>query len=396
MKVLIVSGIFPPDIGGPASYVPTVGASLVEKGAEVSVLALSGSLEDDDWKYPFRVLRFVRSEFLPLRILRVGYAIYRLAGQVNLLFVNGLGLEAALVSCWKKVPVVIKVVGDPAWEWARRAGLRDNIDEFQHKRYDIGTEVRKLLRSWSTKRADAVIVPSRYVADLVRGWGVPEEKIHVIYNGVELLPSVWSDFLRRSERSDRGRTVVTVGRLVPWKEIDRLIKVVSDLDGNVKLIVVGDGPMRGELEREAQRLGVSDRVAFVGPLARDAVRNYLGMADLFVLNSTYEGLPHVVLEAMQVGVPVVATDVGGTREVIEHLENGWLVESGDDLQLKQAIISVLFDEHLSKRLSIGGIVTIAKSFTDTRMVEDTHRLLESVAGRRGKERSTKIRCKTTF
>src|SRR4029077_21032506 len=118
--------------------------------------------------------------------------------------------------------------------------------------------------------------------------------------------------------------VVTVGRLVPWKQVDQLIKAIAECD-EAGLVVVGDGPDRERLEQLARGGNLGDRVYFAGQRKQEETVSLMAACDLFVLNSTYEGLPHVVLEAMSAGLPVVATAVGGTPEVVSDGENGMLI-----------------------------------------------------------------------
>jgi glycosyltransferase involved in cell wall biosynthesis len=128
-----------------------------------------------------------------------------------------------------------------------------------------------------------------------------------------------------------------VCRLTGWKGVDGLIRTLPELGPDVGLVVVGDGPLYGELTALASHLGVSDRVRFLGTVPRERVASLLRACDLFVLNSSYEGLPHVILEAASAGLPVIATDAGGTREVVHDLANAQLVPVGDLAMLVTAI-----------------------------------------------------------
>jgi glycosyltransferase involved in cell wall biosynthesis len=167
--------------------------------------------------------------------------------------------------------------------------------------------------------------------------------VRVIYNSFE--PSAATNALSSQSKADIRAEIdlstkyllITVCRLTGWKGVDGLIRTLSELGPEVGLVVVGDGPLYGELTALASHLGVSDSVRFLGMVPRERVASLLRACDVFILNSTYEGLPHVVLEAASAGLPVIATDAGGTREVVHDLANAQLVPVGDSALLAAAI-----------------------------------------------------------
>ncbi len=223
MKILVITGIFPPDIGGPATYVPALSNDLAMRGHEVTVITLSDSLEHDDRSYSFRLLRIRRAIFKPWRFVLTVATLLREGRQSEVLYANGLYIEAVIANFILRKPLVQKIVGDWAWERATSKGwVKDSFEEFQKGRHGPKVALLKTLRSFCSRRADAVIVPSQYLARIVAGWGVSGTKTIVIYNAVESLLSSRSA-LPLSTRIN----LVTVGRLVPWKQIDHLIEALS-------------------------------------------------------------------------------------------------------------------------------------------------------------------------
>jgi glycosyltransferase involved in cell wall biosynthesis len=196
--------------------------------------------------------------------------------------------------------------------------------------------MQKSLRRWWVRRATRVIVPSAFLASIVHGWGVDMPRIDLIRNvavrPVGALPAA-------APRRVGLRRVFTAGRLVPWKGFRDVVDVISELP-DVHLLIAGDGPDRVRLERSAHQQ-CPDRVTFLGEVDTRRVWAELSAADVFVLNSTYEGLPHVVLEALSAGTPVVAAAAGGTPELIVNGVNGRLVPPGDHVALREAIGEVL-------------------------------------------------------
>ena len=193
MKILVVTGIFPPDIGGPATYIPEIAKALLQKGHEVTVVTTSEPewLDFDDSQHPFPVVRMNRRMHLGLRPLYFAKTILHHTKKVDVVLANGVFFEATVASSLATKPIVQKIVGDPAWERARnRAWTTDNFEVFQKTCYGSRIETLKRLRTFLTRRAERVIVPSRYLASWVGRWGIPQNKILVIYNSVPSLDSV--------------------------------------------------------------------------------------------------------------------------------------------------------------------------------------------------------------
>jgi glycosyltransferase involved in cell wall biosynthesis len=375
-RLLLVTGIFPPDRGGPASYVPRVAGELAARGMRVEVVCLSDPGPHDDAGYPFPVHRIPRQTFWPWRVLITLAAIFERARRSDLIYVSGLGAESALAAVLAGRPTVYKVVGDYAWERAvGRGWFQGTIEDYQSKCRAGRFRWINLIRTWPLSRAARVIVPSRYLARLVASWGIPESRIAVIYNaasngrGKPRSAEPWPEWT--------GRTLITVCRLVPWKGVSGLIEVLGSLP-TTRLVIAGDGGMRADLTEQARRLGVAERVLFLGDVPGECVASCMRRADAFVLNSTYEGLPHVVLEAMEAGVPVIATDAGGTGELVEHGVTGLLIPVGRPEMLKAAIESLWKDPSLAERLVAGASQRVAENFAASQMLDQTERVLRGV------------------
>src|SRR5581483_11088473 len=169
-KILVVTGIFPPDAGGPASYVPTMAASLCQRGHTVEVVTLSAHGAHDDTDWPFRVHRIRRRLFWPWRLLLTVFTIWRLSRGKDLVYVNGLGSEAALGAWLARRPTVHKIVGDYAWERARARGwFRGTIDAYQHAAKSCRLRLLDYIRTRPLRGARRVIVPSDYMRQIVAG-----------------------------------------------------------------------------------------------------------------------------------------------------------------------------------------------------------------------------------
>ena len=373
MNLLIVTGIFPPDIGGPSTYVPLFCSSRAERKHQITVVTLSDSEHQDDGAYPFRVVRIPRNSFKPSRWVRTFITLFRLGWNVDVLYVNGLALEAVLANVILRKPLVQKIVGDLAWERSTNRGwLKDNFEVFQKQRYGIKTEALKALRSWWIRRAHKVIVPSSYLAKWVGNWDVSRDKISLIYNALERHNGIKP--VRLPLRTPIK--VVTVGRLIPLKRMDRVITAVAEIY-DVGLVVVGGGPEQQNLEKLANTLGIADRVYLAGHKSKSETLALMAGCDIFVLNSIHEAFPHVVLEAMSLGLPVIVTDVGGTSEIVNHRRNGILIDPQDDKALHSALSDLISRSSEQNCLADGARQTI-EQFDFCRMVEETEAVLEAL------------------
>jgi glycosyltransferase involved in cell wall biosynthesis len=370
MKVLLVTGIFPPDSGGPASYVPKIAEGLRHQGHDVvAVVTLSDRLDHDDQHYGFRVVRLLRTRLRLLRSIHAVFEITRLALQSDVLYLNGLVLEGVFVAKFLSIrPVVVKVVGDLIWEKATNKGATSlDLDAFQKSRLSLQWHMLRSLQSFYISSADAVITPSQYLAGIVAGWGVDKRRNHLVYNAVDTGSSAHFNNLAKYD-------LVTVARLVPWKGLVDLIEVCAAL--NLSLRIIGDGPMREELEALVELSGA--KVSFAGRVVHDRIPEELRSARLFVLNSSYEGLPHIVLEAKASGVAVLASAAGGTPETIQHRVDGWLVPVNDKLALTNAISLLLDDQELRYEIAQAGFYQVSKSFSFASQLEATINVLAAV------------------
>ncbi len=262
------------------------------------------------------------------------------------MFINSLGLP--LIGAGSK-PRVLKVVGDLAWERAVNKGwipATEDIDRFQHRAYDWRVRLIQAQRAREARRMDRIIVPSRYLRDMVVGWGAAPERVQVIYNA--LAPNAPMSTSSPAEARaplglPDGPLLLTVARLVPWKGIDHLIRAVRALP-DVRLLVAGDGPDEAHLRALVESERVADRVTFLGSVPRERLALIYRAVDYTVLYSGYEGLSHALLESLRAGTPVIASDKGGNPEVVRHGENGLLVPYVDVDALTDTIRAALDGE----------------------------------------------------
>ena len=180
-----------------------------------------------------------------------------------------------------------------------------------------------------------------------------------------------------------GKILLTIARLTPWKGIDMLIELMPELVkryGQIKLVIVGQGPELKNLKRLTQGLKMGNNVNFVGRANRQEVNDYLFVSDLFLLNTNYEGMSHVLLEAMKAGLPIITTPAGGNPETIKDGQTGLLAEYMDKRQWLEAIDKILNEPGLKDRL-IQNAKDDLKRFSWDNLVKETIEIFSEVESR---------------
>lgn len=343
-RILIATGLYPPDIGGPATYTKMLEAELPGEGYMPVVV-------------PFGVVRH-----LPRGVRHAVYLwkLFRASKQCDVVYALdpvSVGVATYIVSLIRRVPFMIRLGGDYAWEQGRmRYGLTVSLDAYTADPggRPLGVRILAAVQSAITRRAQIVIAPSEYLKSIIVTWGVREDRVKVIYSALFPLPVDASRDAIRTQLQYSGTVLVTAARLTPWKGIDTMIEVVAyycQQGTDVTLVIAGDGEARVSLEAQARERGVADHVRFVGSLTKSALGAAIKGADVFVYNTQYEGLPHQLLEVMDLGVPIVTTDIPGNREVITDGVHGLLVPPNDRDAFVSAIDRFIASADLRNRLT---------------------------------------------
>lgn len=295
LHVFVATGLYPPEGGGPATHTRMMEEFLPAEHITVSVLPFS------------------RVRHLPIVLRHIVYFFLCVTRSVraDVVFAQdtmSVGLPARLAAALLFKPFIVRVPGDHVWEQGvARFGVEESLDTFPRWPKHPYLFFLRMLQRVVVFRAH-ILVPSAYVGRMVEAWGVSPDAVKVIYNGVSF--------------SDQGACpvpeytrplVVVLGRLVAWKKVDQVIAAVA-AQGTWYLHIIGDGPERAALEALCREKDAREQVHFLGALPQKEAMQWVSAADVFVLNSTYEGFSHTLVEAMHAGVPIVATDIPGNRE----------------------------------------------------------------------------------
>lgn len=359
MKVLIATGIFPPEIGGPATYAALLVEELKKRGDEAVVL-------------PFRVVkrypRWLRHLVYFIEILKKGWS-------SDLIFTQdpvSTGFPSLIAARLTGKKVVMRIAGDHAWEQSRQQwNVTDSIDDFQKRKYSPRVELTRLIQKFSVTFADIVVTPSKYFRGIVSSWVKGSREVLTIYNGINL------DVEYVKEAKYPEKTIISAGRLVPWKGFDTLIRALKDMPG-WRLRIAGDGPDKARLEGIIKEEGVSDRVQFLGQLPHPQLFAAIHRSHVFALLATFESFSFQVVEAMHVGIPVVAARIGNLAEIIDDGVNGVLIEPLNIQALKSFCEKVVSDTSFAAKISAAG-QRRAAFFSIEKTFDQLHAVFEQLA-----------------
>jgi glycosyltransferase involved in cell wall biosynthesis len=349
-----VSGIWPPDVGGPAVHAPELAGFLQARGHDVVVVTTA---DDEPAAAPYEVRWISRRTPPGLRHLRAAAEVARAARGADLVYAVGMIGRSGLATTLVRRPVVVRLTADPAYERSLRLGWASgSLADFRNER-GVRVGLLRALRDAPLRRAAAIVSPSGSLAELAASWGVDPARVTLVPNPVAVPALDDRDELRRRHGLE-GPSLVFAGRFVPQKSLDVGLEALGLTEG-VTLVLAGDGPERPGLEALAGRLGLGDRARFLGARPRQTVFELLRAADAALLPSGWENFPHAVVEALAVGTPVLATRVGGVPEVVEDGENGLLVAPGDPVALADAIRRFFSDGALRGRLRAAAAASVA-------------------------------------
>jgi glycosyltransferase involved in cell wall biosynthesis len=326
MKISIITGIYPPDIGGPATFSKQMMNWLQNKKITSQVLTLKNKKTESEL---VNLVFMEHSRFLPIRILK-SIPIILIKIIKNQVICTGLYEETG-ICIWiiKKIFKskninIARVVGDPIWERYsnKNLGNKAKINEFE-----IGYKYRlqRKILTWSLNQFSFIICPSEQLKILCKKWGVKSE-IKVINNGFDPKKIEF-------ENIEKKYDFITVSRIVPWKNLDLIIKKCIEIKAS--LLVVGDGP---ELNSMREKYQNSKIVSFAGRCDEYEVRLRLAQSRNYINASIYEGMSFSTLEALSTGMPIYVSNIPGNSQIINDFYVTKL-----DIEDEDEVSKIMFD-----------------------------------------------------
>jgi len=375
VKIVVVSGIWPPDVGGPASHAPALAEALLEAGHTVEVVTTA---DRTPARRPYPLRWVARGRPAPLRHLAVVREVRSAARCADRVYATTMVRRAALGAALARRPLVVKLVADEAYERERRAGrFAGTLEQFQTERGGLRVRLLRATRTAALRRASRVLVPSAYLRAIALGWGLDPARTTVVANPAPEVPVHPTRDEARAALGIEGFALGVAGRLTEQKALEDTLAALARVP-RVALLVLGDGPERAALERRAAQLDLSDRVRFLGAGTRDDVMVLFRAVDAALLTSAWENLPHTLLEALAAGTPVIATAVGGIPEVVRDGENGLLVPPRDVAAAASAIDRLVRDEVLRASLAAAAAPSV-EELAEPRILR---RIVQAIVGDR--------------
>jgi glycosyltransferase involved in cell wall biosynthesis len=340
--ICVATPLYAPDIGGPATHVALLEQELSKEKYELRIVPFSSVR---------RLPKGVRHAVYFFRVLSAA----RSAQCVYALDPMSVGLPALWAAQLLGKKLLLRVGGDYAWEQGtQRFGVSETLDEFVARRpRSLAVRTLQRVQSYVARRAVFVVAPSEYLARIVHTWGVEKARIHVVYSQPELsrAPSR-SEARKRLRLHEDEEIIFSAGRLVPWKGFPGLVDAVALVrrERPARLYIAGSGPDEESLKTYIENVDAGGYTQLLGQLPQEQIELWLAAADVFVLNTRYEGLSHMVLEAFNARTPVITTPVGGNVELVEDGVTGLLVPYDDTLALARAMLKLLLERTYAAKL----------------------------------------------
>ena len=276
---------------------------------------------------------------------------------------------ASLVARYMRIPHVVRVVH----------GMPEPFKGFRNVKMAGYTIADRLVTGWMVDKVIAVSSDIEQI--LIRTYGA--DRVACIHTGIDLemvcVTTPRADKRKEWHINDKAVVIGTMGRLVPVKGHTVLLealRILRELHNNVTLFLVGDGPLRSQLEAEAKRLCVDQFVIFSGH--QEQSYDFINMMDIFVLPSLHEGIPMVLLEALALRRPVVASRVGGIPEVLARSRSGILVNPAKPAELASAIAYLIEDEEKAVAFGLAGRAQIESEFSASMMADRMVKMYQSL------------------
>jgi glycosyltransferase involved in cell wall biosynthesis len=354
----IVSSYEPGTVGGQGEVVLKLQKNLLERSVEAYVLTSGMEIQG----YPCTVrTRCGKRLFYSVSAAYLKWIRKMDFDVINVHADSGLGLIPFLAAekCRAKIVTTLhnsylsEQRSIRRLEGFQRRHAHPNIDEYILKY--LLTPVKFFGTYVDCAFSDRIVAVSAWTRETCKvEYGIPEEKISVIHNGVDLTefnPQIARTRIRSKFSLGENPIILSVGCASIWKGLPYLIRSMVDVTAKLpdaKLIVVGSKRYKSQMQLLARDLGIQENVLFPGLVTREELSSYYSACDVVAMPTTCEGFPIVVLEAMASGRPVVASRVGGIPEAIETGSNGILFDPGNISQLAQALLCLLEDEPLRR------------------------------------------------
>lgn len=370
LNICIVTPIFPPEIGGPATYSYEL-ATLLKDKHKITIVTFGEKVENIEEVKIYNLKLYYPFFGTIFRQWSVFYKLFKIRKEFECIYAQDpltVGAVSLFFSRIFKKRLILKFVGDVVWETATRnkktnKRLEDFIGESKEFSYAMLWKIQRFVLC----NSNIIIVPSEYRKSLlVKFYKVSPNKCYVIYNAVSLEIAKQYSLSSGSTKKDDIINLVTIGRLIKGKHIDGIIQVVEILKTKgfkIKCKIIGEGEEYEYLQQLTLKLGLEENIIFTGKLSHKETLKLLSESDIFILNSSHEGLPHVIIEAMSLNIPVVSTDIPGSREIAIHEYTSLLIPLHNNNALANSIVRLIDNKELREKLVVNAYNFVQEKFT---------------------------------
>ena len=390
-EIIIADEIVPDNVDRPAIYSHRIAEYFIENDYQVKIICYTDTRDKNiKQKFPYKIIKISNKLDPIIRYFIYFIKLINISTSAKVIYAQGSvisGFPALVVSKLLRKRLVIKVSDDYCWYQAQiHQATKKNIDDWQQDPHfnssnvliNLKLRLTNSIQRFTVSHADQIIVPSYYLKKVVMGWGVHPHYIKVVYNSVKFNNT---EKISKPQAQNliniSGDIILTGGQLAPWKGFNMLIELMPQLkkiNPKFKLIIFGDGPEKAALKKKIIKNKLSADVFLVGYIPHLQLYKYYQAASLFVLNTGYEGLSHILLDAMHYKVPTIVTDAGGNPELIQDDYNGILVEYNNKYQWFDAIKRLWSNPDLGKRFCVNPLVKL-NIFNFNHMMDETVKVL---------------------
>lgn len=362
MNILHISSNYYPEVGGLATSVPPLVKKLIARGHKSLVLTrdVKGypSYEILDGIPVYRSTRVPGYFYHPpvafAKSVLMGVKARKIINKENIEIIHSHDINVSAIAGiigtkYKDVKKVTKLSGGLSWELLSLMKWKNQTLEEFYASGGFLIDILERIQRTICNQYDAVIAPSNYIKRILTKYGgADSSQIHVLYNGITVEPYSESHVseIRRTLLSDSKYLVVNACRMVPWKGLDYLIEAFRILPEDIRLVLIGDGPVRNTIQSMAKGLNV----VFLDKMPHSQVQSYIRACDVFVMPSLFENFPLAALDCLATQTPIIATNIGGTPEIITHNETGLLIKAGEVEAIADSVLRLLSDSELYAKI----------------------------------------------
>ncbi|VVB75973.1 D-inositol-3-phosphate glycosyltransferase [Candidatus Tiddalikarchaeum anstoanum] len=365
MKILIISANYPPSIGGPAATVPVIATELVKLGNSVDVLTY-GLKGYEDKKSNYNLIRAGIFDRTKDNIFSVLKLVFTLSSSIkklcknyeyDLIHCHDLNISSlAVILSGVKIKKISKFTGDVAIEFYSKIKKARTTDITPEEFYNRKTLLKKLLLSlqkFIASKVDMITVPSLFIKnELMKYNNIDGGKIFLFRNGAEPVNAV--------EKRDKNKLFCAL-KLESKKNVDDAIRSLHFLRKNYRLVIAGNGNEESHLKELAKKEKLENRVSFIGSISHNEVIKHMLSSFAFILPSIYEPASVSLYDAMTTRTPIIATNIGGTPEIVTNLKEGFLVEPLHPEQIASGV-KKLEDQFLYEEIQKNEMNTIKRFY----------------------------------